>query len=82
MKCNNIKRFVIMALIAALLGSIITGCSMEAGSGDAEKVLVIGYDQDSELMDTIKTAWYSDALIYIHDRLVTRDYEFGYKPVS
>ncbi|HHU49012.1 MAG TPA: ABC transporter substrate-binding protein, partial [Clostridiales bacterium] len=80
MKCNNIKRFVIMALIAALLGSIITGCSMEAGSGDAEKVLVIGYDQDSELMDTIKTAWYSDALIYIHDRLVTRDYEFGYKP--
>ena len=49
-------------------------------SKKTEKTLVIGYDRDAEIMDTIKTAWYSDALIYIHDRLVTRDYEFGYKP--
>jgi peptide/nickel transport system substrate-binding protein len=45
-----------------------------------EKVLVIGYDRDAETLDHIKTAWYSDALIYIFDRLVSRDYNFNYKP--
>lgn len=80
MKCNKIKRLTAMILVVALLGSIVVGCSKGTGSGDAEKVLTIGYDQDAEIMDTIRTAWYSDALIYIHDRLITRDYEFGYQP--
>ncbi|AYO31391.1 ABC transporter substrate-binding protein [Biomaibacter acetigenes] len=47
---------------------------------EKEKVLVLGYDRDAEILDTIKTAWYSDALIYIYDRLVSRDYDFKYKP--
>ncbi|NLC69105.1 MAG: ABC transporter substrate-binding protein [Clostridiaceae bacterium] len=72
-------------LVFALLAGILAGCSKGTGSsqdsaGTKEKALVIGYDRDAEIMDTIKTSWYSDALIYIHDRLVTRDYEFGYKP--
>src|SRR5690554_1011162 len=56
------------------------GGSENGGSAEAEKVLVIGYDRDAEILDTIKTAWYSDALIYIHDRLVSRDYDFNYQP--
>ena len=45
-----------------------------------EKVLVMGYERDAETLDHIKTAWYSDALIYMFDRLVTRDYDFNYRP--
>ncbi len=45
-----------------------------------EKVLVIGYDRDPETLDHIRTGWYSDSLIYMFDRLVSRDYDFNYKP--
>ena len=45
-----------------------------------EKVLIIGYDRDPETLDHIRTSWYSDSLIYIFDRLVSRDYNFNYKP--
>lgn len=81
MQVNKFKRITMVTLaIIMLLSCTITGCSEKEASKTSEKVLVIGYDRDAEIMDTIKTAWYSDALIYIHDRLVTRDYEFGYKP--
>ena len=80
MKVNKMKKVTLVILaFALLLSCVLTGCSKE-DSKKTEKTLVIGYDRDAEIMDTIKTAWYSDALIYIHDRLVTRDYEFGYKP--
>ena len=74
------KIILIVLAFALLLSSVLAGCSKGGDSKTSEKTLVIGYDRDSEVMDTIKTAWYSDALIYIHDRLVTRDYEFGYNP--
>ena len=81
MQVNKFKRITMVTLaIIMLLSCTITGCSEKEASKTSEKVLVIGYDRDAEIMDTIKTAWYSDALIYIHDRLVTRDYEFGYRP--
>ena len=81
MQVNKFKRITMVTLaIIMLLSCTITGCSEKEASKTSEKVLVIGYDRDAEIMDTIKTAWYSDALIYIHDRLVTRDYEFGYSP--
>jgi peptide/nickel transport system substrate-binding protein len=80
MRVQKFRKFMAIALVFALLGSFLTGCSKGRDPGASEKVLIIGYDQDAEIMDSIRTAWYSDALIYIHDRLVTRDYEFGYKP--
>ena len=81
MKVLKFRRITLVVLaLTLLLGSVLTGCSENEGSKTNEKVLVIGYDRDAEILDTIKTAWYSDALIYIHDRLVTRDYEFGYRP--
>jgi len=82
MKVRKYCRFLLSALILVLCLSIAAGCSQKTGAGKepVEKVLSIGYDRDAEILDTIKTAWYSDALIYIHDRLITRDYEFGYKP--
>ncbi|HAA38276.1 MAG TPA: ABC transporter substrate-binding protein, partial [Firmicutes bacterium] len=46
----------------------------------AVKELVIAFDRDAEILDTIKTSWFSDGLIYIHDRLISRDYEFNYRP--
>lgn len=68
---------VLSVLIVALS---LVACSNNVPTDSSEKVLTIGYDRDAEVLDTIKTAWYSDALIYIHDRLVTRDYDFSYQP--
>ena len=68
---------VLSVLIVALS---LVACSNIVPTDSREKVLTIGYDRDAEVLDTIKTAWYSDALIYIHDRLVTRDYDFSYQP--
>ena len=80
MKKNKNVRFVILVLVVTLLGVMLAGCQTQSSEQSDEKVLTVGYDRDAELLDTIKTAWYSDALIYIHDRLVTRDYDFSYKP--
>lgn len=80
MKGNKVRRFLVMVLVGALLMGTFAGCSKKANTGAIEKVLTIGYDRDAEILDTIKTAWYSDALIYIHDRLISRDYNFGYQP--
>jgi peptide/nickel transport system substrate-binding protein len=80
LKEKKFIRFIAMVVAGVLLMSAFTGCSQKAGTGAAKKVLTIGYDRDAELLDTIKTAWYSDALIYIHDRLVSRDYNFSYQP--
>ena len=43
-------------------------------------LVVIGLVRDGEILDTFISAWFSVALIYIHDRLVSRDYNFGYQP--
>lgn len=80
MKDKKMIRFMTIVLVGVLLIGTFTRCSQKADSEASEKVLTIGYDRDAELLDTIKTAWYSDALIYIHDRLVSRDYDFGYQP--
>lgn len=85
------KRGRILSLIMVfclMAGVVLTGCSKAPAGGETseqpseqkEKVLVLGYDRDAETLDHIKTSWYSDALIYIFDRLVTRDYNFNYKP--
>ena len=92
MSLNKIKKPLLIALVMALLTDVFTGCSSgttdsntenaDAGAAAAgtRKSSGNGFDQDSDIMDTMRTAWYSDALIYIHDRLITRDYEFNYKP--
>lgn len=49
----------------------------KSGNDDS---LVIAYEMDYESLDHIRTAQYSDALILILDRLITRDYDFNYKP--
>lgn len=67
-----------------ILSIAAAGCTTpddtDPGGDDPEKVLVMGYERDAETLDHIKTAWYSDALIYMFDRLVTRDYDFNYEP--
>lgn len=55
-----------------------TGTTTETSGG--EKTLIIGYERDAETLNHLKTGWYSDALIYMHDRLVSRDYDFAYQP--
>lgn len=77
---GTLRKIMVMMLVSVLLVGGVAGCSLKAGSKGAGKTLVIGFDRDAEIMDTIKTSWYSDALIYIHDRLVSRDYNFGYQP--
>lgn len=42
--------------------------------------LVIAYDRDAETLDHLVTSDYHNALIYIFDRLVTRDSDFNYHP--
>ncbi|HUT44579.1 MAG TPA: ABC transporter substrate-binding protein, partial [Desulfobacterales bacterium] len=75
----SFRKVLVMLLVLTLvsLGSVYVA---EAEQPAKEKVLVIGYDRGAEILDTIKTAWYSDALIYIHERLVSRDYNFQYGP--
>lgn len=80
-------RLLTLIVVACLVAGLITaGCSKPPAGDDAsnqpeaqEKVLVLGYDRDAETLNHIKTSWYSDALIYIYDRLVSRDYNFNYK---
>ena len=79
MQLRKNRGFVILVTLLLIVALFTAGCSNQAAPAK-EKVLVIGYDRDAELLDTIKTAWLSDALIYIHDRLVTRDYDFNYQP--
>ena len=45
-----------------------------------KKVIVQAMDRDPDILDAMKAAWYSDALIYLHDRLISRDYDFRYRP--
>ena len=73
-------RKVLVILLVLTLVSLGSVYAAEAEKPVKEKVLVLGYDRDAELLDTIETAWYSDSLIYIHDRLVSRDYDFHYEP--
>jgi peptide/nickel transport system substrate-binding protein len=78
----------LILVVCLLAGMFFTGCSKPAEEEDKtgqpsepkEKVLVLGYDRDAETLNHIKTSWYSDALIYVYDRLVSRDYDFNYKP--
>ncbi|HZK25304.1 MAG TPA: ABC transporter substrate-binding protein [Oscillospiraceae bacterium] len=80
------KKWRSLSLILVVLLTItlfLTGCGQETGDPDeeaAEKELVIAYDRDAEILDTIKTSWLSDGLIYVYDRLVSRDYDFNYQP--
>lgn len=54
--------------------------STENNSSEKQKSLILAYANDAETLDHLKTGWYSDALVYMFDRLVTRDYDFSYKP--
>ena len=86
------KRFVVIFTVcfmavglAACAGS---GVEEENDAGDGNEVeqsgdkksLVVAYEMDYESLDHIRTAQYSDALILILDRLVSRDYDFVYQP--
>lgn len=83
---SNRKGLIWMLMVVLILSIAAVGCTTPAdpdpgpGGDDPEKVLVMGYERDAETLDHIKTAWYSDALIYMFDRLVTRDYDFNYEP--
>lgn len=52
----------------------------ESDHSENQDSLVIAYEMDYESLDHIKTAQYSDALILMLDRLVSRDYDFNYEP--
>lgn len=68
-------------LFAVFLAMVFcVGVSVAPTGASGKKVIVQGMNQDPDILDTIKAAWYSDALIYLHDRLVTRDYNFQYQP--
>ena len=58
---GTLRKITVMMLVSVLLAGAVTGCSIFTGSKGSEKTLVIGYDRDAEILDTIKTAWYSDA---------------------
>ncbi|MDD4089802.1 MAG: ABC transporter substrate-binding protein, partial [Tissierellia bacterium] len=90
---NSISKkfaFVLIVLLAAIAG--FSGCTKadvptgEIPGGTAgeqpakETTLVIAYERDAETLNHIKTGWYSDSLIYMYDRLVSRDYDFNYRP--
>ncbi|MGI6660026.1 MAG: ABC transporter substrate-binding protein [Dethiobacteraceae bacterium] len=72
----------LLLVVLLTVTSFLTGCGQSSGDPDepAVKELVIAFDRDAEILDTIKTSWFSDGLIYIHDRLISRDYEFNYRP--
>lgn len=90
MKKNTTRKWTLVLLVLFTISSILTGCGTSnkangpTGESESpvenEKVLVIGYERDAEILDHIKTGWYSDALVYIYDRLVSRDYDFNYEP--
>ncbi|KRT35172.1 ABC transporter substrate-binding protein [Acetomicrobium hydrogeniformans] len=69
--------FIALIVLFGFFGMIFS----ESPSMAAEKkVIVQAMNRDPDILDTMKAAWYSDALIYLHDRLVSRDYNFGYRP--
>lgn len=91
MKKNINKSILSLILIIVLIASTLVGCGGDSSNVDTgndngeetnaeEKVLVVAYDKDAETLDHLKTSWFSDSLIYIFDRLVSRDYDFNYEP--
>ena len=92
MKKDKSNKYIALILIGFLIITTIAGCSSKTPEVDseqadapvenaeAEKVLVVAFERDAETLNHIKTGWYSDALIYIYDRLVSRDYDFNYLP--
>lgn len=89
----NKKRISLLMVVVMMLGVVLTACgggntttapttggSTTTETSDGEKTLIIGYERDAETLNHLKTGWYSDALIYMHDRLVSRDYDFAYQP--
>lgn len=77
MNRNLLKEISVCLVIVLLLSLGLMGCGEEKPS---EKVLTIAYDQDADTLDHFKTGEYSDALIYVYDRLISRDYDYDYKP--
>lgn len=90
MKRNNLKRISLLLILLSVVLLVFTGCSgstdedvREVGgeqSEGEETTLVIAYERDAETLNHIKTGWYSDSLVYLYDRLVSRDYDLNYKP--
>lgn len=81
------KKLVLILVTTIIFTVILAGCGKDSdqkptdnGEEAGEKELVVAYDRDAETLDHIMTAWYSDALIYVYDRLVTRDYDFNFQP--
>lgn len=75
------KKLKLLLLLVLVLGLAVTGCApADDDAQPEEKILVMAYERDAETLDHLRTSWYSDALIYIFDRLVSRDYEFNYQP--
>lgn len=75
---------VILILLASMLAVGCAESNSEGVSGPevkvAEKVLVIAAKDDAETLDHIRTSYYANAIVYMFDRLVTRDYNYSYKP--
>lgn len=86
LKNKKISLVLVTMLILSLVltacggGGQTTGETTNGESSGGEKTLVIGYDRDAETLNHLKTGWFSDALIYMYDRLVSRDYDFAYQP--
>ena len=92
MKNDKSNKYIALILVVLLSMTVVAGCSSKAPevnpeegntpgeNAEAEKVLVVAFERDAETLNHIKTGWYSDALIYTYDRLVSRDYDFNYLP--
>ncbi|MGM0651678.1 MAG: ABC transporter substrate-binding protein [Bacillota bacterium] len=83
---KKFKCIVYVLMVVFITTMTLTSCAPATGDEDpevsapAEKVLVMGFEQDAETLDHIKTAWYSDALVYIFEQLVDMDYDNQYQP--
>ena len=82
MNKTTIRIRALVLLLLFTISSILIGCSPKAAEPvqEDEKVLVVAFERDAETLNHIKTGWYSDALVYIYDRLISRDYDFNYEP--
>lgn len=79
------KKKTFLLLLGCLLFIGLAGCSKGPATDTSitsplKSELIIGYEKDTETLDTFKTSWFSDSLIYVYDRLISRDYDFDYKP--
>ena len=72
------KIMICVTLIIALMLTMFMGGF--ANKPEVEKTLIFAEMKDAETLDHIRTSYYSPAILNMFDRLVSRDYNYSYKP--